>query len=78
MEALEPWLLEGAPVHYRDAGLTLFQETETGRLWVQQGGSPRNPYGDAQADVIAWPDPMAGMESGSAERQPVDPHAGHR
>lgn len=78
MEALEPWLLEGAPVHYRDAGLTLFQETETGRLWVQQGGSPRNPYGDAQAEVIAWPDPMAGLESSSAERQPVDPHAGHR
>lgn len=78
MEALEPWLLEGAPVHYRDAGLTLFRETETGRLWVQQGGSPRNPYGDAQADVIAWPDPMAGMDADSAERQPIDPHAGHR
>lgn len=78
METLEPWLMEGAPVHYRNAGLTLFQEAGTGHLWVQQGGTPRNPYGDAQAEVIAWPDPMAGMDSGNAERQPVDPHAGHR
>ena len=78
MQALEPWLLEGAPVHYRDAGLTLYRDTETGRLWLQQSATPSNPYGDGEAETVAWPDPMAGMEMDSAERQPVDPHAGHR
>jgi Cu(I)/Ag(I) efflux system membrane fusion protein len=78
MDALEPWLIEGAPVHYRDAGLTLFRETGTGRLWLQPSDTPRNPYGDGGAETVAWPDPMAGMETGSAERQPIDPHAGHR
>ena len=78
MEVLEPWLLNGAPVHYRNAGLTLFQEIGTERLWIQQGGTPRNPYGSGEAKSIPWPDPMAGMEMDSSKRQPIDLHAGHR
>lgn len=78
MTALAPWLLEGAPLHYRDAGLTLFRETETGRMWIQEGDAPHNPYGDGEFEAVAWPDPMAGRETGAAERRPVDPHAGHR
>ncbi|ABI75892.1 efflux transporter, RND family, MFP subunit [Hyphomonas neptunium ATCC 15444] len=62
MTALEPWLLDGAPVHYREAGLTLFKETGTGRLWLQEGTTPRNPYTDGQAEPVAWPDPMAGTQ----------------
>ena len=78
MNALEPWLLEGAPIHYRDAGLTLFQDVSSGRLWLQEGAAPRNPYGEGEADITAWPDPMAGMGNTVSERRPVDPHAGHR
>lgn len=78
MEALEPWLLEGAPVHYRDAGLTLFRETGKGRLWLQKGDTPLNPYSDGQAEAIAWPDPMVSMEMDAGERAPIDPHAGQR
>ncbi len=78
MIALEPWLLEGAPVHYETAGIVLYRETETGRLWVQEGSPARNPYGDGAAETVEWPDPMAGIESGDAERGPIDPHAGHR
>ncbi|MEC7535522.1 MAG: efflux RND transporter periplasmic adaptor subunit, partial [Pseudomonadota bacterium] len=61
-EALEPWLLEGAPVHYREAGLSLFQEAGTGRLWLQVGDTSRNPYGDTDATRVDWPDPMAEMQ----------------
>ncbi len=77
--ALETWLLEGAPAHYDDAGLTLYLEDETGRLWLQQGDVPANPYGTNSATVIEWPDPMAGMEEVAAwsDRPLVDPHAGH-
>lgn len=83
MTALEPWLLEGAPIHYRDAGLAFWRENETGRPWLQQGGAPRNPYGGGEAEIVPWPDPMAGMETDTAAAAPpprgaVDPHAGHR
>ena len=78
MEALEPWLLEGAPVHYRDAGLTLFREAGTDRLWLQEGPVPSNPYGDGKAETVSWPDPMAGMAISTGERPQIDPHAGHR
>jgi Cu(I)/Ag(I) efflux system membrane fusion protein len=78
MSAIEPWLLQGAPVNYRDAGLSLFRDLESGRLWLQETGNPANPYGDGEAERIDWPDPMAGIEMGAAERAPVDPHAGHR
>ena len=40
MEALETWLLEGAPAHYDKAGLTLYIEDDTGRLWLQGRRSP--------------------------------------
>ena len=78
MKALEPWLIEGAPVHYRDANLALYREAKTGRLWLQLGETPRNPYGGAEAEVIALPDPMAGMGMDARDRRPIDPHAGHR
>jgi Cu(I)/Ag(I) efflux system membrane fusion protein len=58
MTALDPWLMEGAPAHYRDAGLTFYRETETGRAWLQQDGQLTNPYGTVKAEKIAWPDPM--------------------
>lgn len=76
--ALEPWLLEGAPAHYRDAGLTLYQDTASGHLWLQEGGSPRNPFGDGAAEPIAWPDPMTGMADPQSERSPTDPDADNR
>ncbi len=77
--ALEPWFLNGAPIHYRDAGLTLYRETDTGRLWLQQGDAPRNPYGDGEATPIAWPDPMAGADKNArGDHSSADPHAGHR
>ena len=78
VEALEPWLIEGAPIHYRDAGLTLFRDAETERLWLQEGGTLRNPYGDGEAEIVAWPDPMAGMEMDDAERRLIGPHSGDR
>ena len=58
MTALEPWLMDGAPAHYRDAGLVFYRETETGRAWLQQGSELTNPYGTGKAEKIAWPDPM--------------------
>ena len=78
MTALEPWLLQGAPIHYRDAGLTLFKETSTGRLWLQEGGEPSNPYGDSPAEAVNWPDPMADMDTVRSQPDPADPSAGNR
>lgn len=81
MAALEPWLLRGAPVHYRDNDLTLYREQDSGHLWLQQSGAPTNPYGDAAAEIVPWPDPMAGMDIASEPdtgERAVDPHAGHR
>ncbi|MBU4569055.1 MAG: efflux RND transporter periplasmic adaptor subunit, partial [Alphaproteobacteria bacterium] len=62
MSALEPWLLGGAPVHYREAGLSLFSDTETGRLWLQEGTAPLNPYGDGETERVPWPAPEAGLQ----------------
>lgn len=59
MNALEPWLLQGAPAHYEQQNLLLFSDRETGQLWLQQGGQAANPYGNGQARLVEWPDPMA-------------------
>lgn len=60
MTALDPWLVMGAPAHYKEKGLIFYSDEETGRLWLQDGGLPANPYSDATAQVIKWPDSMAG------------------
>ncbi len=72
-EALEPWALDGAPIHYRDLGLALFRDEATGNLWVQEGAAAKNPYGDGPSALIDWPDPMAAMEQSSSDPA----HAGH-
>jgi Cu(I)/Ag(I) efflux system membrane fusion protein len=59
MTALEPWLMSGAPSHYKSKGLTYYRDNETRRLWLQEGGLPANPYSSADATVIEWPNPMA-------------------
>ncbi len=70
MAALEPWMLEGAPARYEAAGLDLYR-TEDGRLWLQEGGEPASPYGDAPFARLPWPDPMAMPEA----HDPVRPRA---
>jgi len=59
------WLTRGAPAHYKSKGLIFYSDDETARLWLQDGGLPANPYSSATAQVIAWPDPMAGDMSGT-------------
>ena len=71
MTALDPWLTLGAPAHYKSKGLIFYSDDETARLWLQDGGLPANPYSDATAQVISWPDPMAGnMADEMSGRQP--------
>ncbi|MGJ8560334.1 MAG: efflux RND transporter periplasmic adaptor subunit [Litorimonas sp.] len=55
MRALEPWLIDGNPSHYQAKGLRFFNDTETGQLWLQEGGLPANPYSNGQAILIEWP-----------------------
>lgn len=64
MTALDPWLTRGAPSHYKSKGLIFYTDTKTGRLWLQAGGLPANPYSNAGADAISWPDPMMHADAG--------------
>ncbi|GHB03980.1 hypothetical protein GCM10009069_28220 [Algimonas arctica] len=64
MTALDPWLTQGAPAHYKTEGLIFYSDDETGRLWLQDGGLPANPYSNANAQVIPWPDPMRPASAG--------------
>jgi len=71
MTALDPWLTLGAPAHYKSKGLIFYSDDETARLWLQDGGLPANPYSNATAQIISWPDPMAGnMADEMSGRQP--------
>ena len=86
--ALKPWLLNGSPQHYSGTGLLFFRELNTGRLWLQIKEPVKNPYGNDESEILAWPAPITGSnaekphmhstvpnESGELE---ADPHAAHR
>ncbi len=64
--AMEPWLMQGAPIRYRDAGVVFFVDDASGRGWIQEGDDPSNPYGDGSATQTPWPDPMAAIEQDTA------------
>jgi Cu(I)/Ag(I) efflux system membrane fusion protein len=90
MQAITPWILEGAPQHYSDLGLTLHRDIIGGQLWLHKGGVVENPYGDGESELIPWSQVIDGLapdSSGldSSEIDPVentervkDPHADHR
>lgn len=54
-KALEPWIFQGAPTHYRDKQLAVFKDT-LDRKWLQIDGTPYNPYGREQAGRIPYPE----------------------
>lgn len=54
--ALRPWVLSGAPEHYRERGVALFREKDGERLWLQMKGDAINPYSRAPGEQVPWPD----------------------
>jgi len=54
VEAIEPWMTQGAPRHYAERTVLLLEDRESGRRWIQRDGSPANPYGKGEAKVIPW------------------------
>jgi Cu(I)/Ag(I) efflux system membrane fusion protein len=91
ISAIRPWLLNGAPEHYQKLGLVLYQETLTGRMWLQNGGEIANPYRAQGAEdigiveTIEWvndshhmlikPPPQSEMNSAPSQ---VNDHADHQ
>ncbi len=53
--ALEPWLLEGRPQRYAELGVVLFEDTASGRRWLQEGERAANPFNAGEAAPIEWP-----------------------
>lgn len=58
MKELQPWLLQGKPQHYANAGLTLYRDSSSNQLWLQKGGDVANPYNDTASssyEIFPWP-----------------------
>lgn len=80
VRALDPWLMEGRPEHYRAAGLAYYTDAASGRSWLQLSGPARNPYGDGSYEITPWPDLSQRREDAQTPRQRQDeerPAAGH-
>lgn len=56
VSALRPWLMDGAPDHYREKKVALFKEKNGERLWLQKDGKPLNPYASGAGEQIPWPE----------------------
>lgn len=54
--ALRPWLLNGAPEHYRERGIAMFREEDGERLWLQMDGDAINPYSRGPGEQVPWPE----------------------
>ena len=67
--ALEPWLLEGAPQHYKAKGLRFYKTKQAQKKWLQLGSTPSNPFNLESHERIAWPDKIERPEKGTAVRK---------
>lgn len=80
VRTLDPWLMEGRPEHYREAGLVYLTDDESGRSWLQLGATPRNPFGSGPVQATPWPDlspRRADAEDARTRETPERPDAGH-
>ena len=76
VSALRPWLLAGAPDHYRKKKVAFFKEADSPRVWLQLEGQALNPYGDSKAKQIPWPQDNAKGVTDTKDRsdgQPAEP-----
>ena len=80
---LQPWLLKGKPDYYQGKGLFLYKEKKAkgkGRIWVQQGDKPQNPYGKREGELMAWPGgnmPVAAQSSNNDQQANLDMRGSH-
>lgn len=65
VSALRPWLLGGAPDHYKERKVAFFKEADSTRVWLQLEGKPLNPYGDGGSQQVPWPEKVASGDTGS-------------
>ncbi len=73
--ALEPWVHDGAPQHYREKKLSVFKDQASGRMWFQTQGRPLNPYGKGASSQIQLPE--TSPAKASAASGPPDAGAPH-
>ncbi|MEM8626324.1 MAG: efflux RND transporter periplasmic adaptor subunit [Pseudomonadota bacterium] len=71
--ALRPWLLTGAPDHYRSKNVALYKEKEGSRVWLQVTGGPINPYARAPGVVVPYPAPAPSVANAPTEPEPSTP-----
>ena len=69
--ALKPWVMTGAPEHYRTKGVTLYQDTDGARLWLQLAGRTANPYGPDEGRLIGPATPAGAASAHSAAAVPA-------
>lgn len=56
INALEPWLQQGKPEHYKSKELKVFKTKTSKQHWIQLSQKPANPYNKEQFDLIPWPE----------------------
>ena len=59
VDALKPWIVQGAPQHYKDRKVLLYRDEESGNTWLQLAGEPANPYGSGTSVMVPWPEVKA-------------------
>lgn len=69
--ALEPWLLQGNPAHYKQKQLHLFEDKASSKKWLQLADTAKNPYGTATAKAVPWPDKQPVQATAKQKMEPM-------
>jgi Cu(I)/Ag(I) efflux system membrane fusion protein len=72
INALEPWLQQGKPEHYKSKELKVFKTKTSKQKWIQLSQKPANPYNKEQFDLIPWPEISKISMEQKAKQQTLD------
>ncbi len=72
INALEPWLQQGKPEHYKSKELKVFKTKNSKQHWIQLSQKPANPYNKEQFDLIPWPEISKTTMEQKAKQQTLD------
>lgn len=71
INALEPWLQQGKPEHYKSKELKVFKTKTSKQNWIQLSQKPANPYNKEKSDLIPWPEiSKTNMEQKEKQQSP--------
>jgi len=72
---MRAWVSKGAPQHYRDKKIVVFEDPASQRTWLQIGDKPLNPYARGGGEKVPYPEASSNVAAAPEDAAPTEPES---